>query len=172
MSPPVAAQVVALRRGYIARAGKNDWRTPPEIVDLLHVTWKGGPDLDPCASPDPAHHLARLNIAPPKDGLALPWRGRVYVNPPFDALAAWVAKCERAHEDDGAEVVLLMPARTDTRYWQTHVARAAAICFWRGRLRFVGAAASCPFPTALVYWGAKPWCFHRTFRAHGHVVAP
>ncbi len=163
-------------RGYMPRAAKSDWRTPGEVVELLHVLWDGPPDLDPCAAPGPAHAIAKVNLAghegSPADGLARVWEGRVYVNPPFGELDRWAAKAAFEARDRGAEVVLLLPARTDTRYWHDHVATAQAICFWKGRLRFVGATAPCPFPTAIAYWGPRPWDFHRVFSAKGMVVAP
>lgn len=162
--------------GYMARAAKADWRTPADVVELLHVLWEGGPDLDPCAAPDHAHSLAKVNLVGPAgseaDGLARPWTGRVFVNPPFGELSEWMSKAVAEHELHGAEVVVLLPARTDTRYWHDLVVKADAVCFWRGRMTFVGAAAGAPFPTALVYFGPRPWDFQRVFTSKGMVVCP
>jgi hypothetical protein len=158
-------------RGYMLRSARGDWRTPPEIVEALHLLWDGPPDLDPCAPVEPPH-IGRVNLCVPvHDGLAERWSGTVYVNPPFGDLDDWAAKCA-SEAKLGAEIVLLLPARTDTRYWHAHVSTAKAICFLRGRLKFVGAPGACPFPTALVYWGPRPWLFHRVFAARGMVVAP
>lgn len=163
--------------GYMPRAAKSDWRTPPEVVDLVRAALRGRIDLDPCANREAlAGGLIgeKRNIFGPPDasGLEEPWSGRVFVNPPFDELGAWAAKCRREHELHGCEVVLLMPARTDTAYWHEHVSTANAVCFWRGRIRFVGAPAAAPFLVALAYWGAWPWEFHEATRAKGMVVAP
>ena len=159
-------------RGYMPRSKANDWRTPPEVIALVRTLWHGRIDLDPCASSDPAHHFAAHNLTVEDDGLEEAWEGCAYVNPPFDALDAWAARCAEQGAVRGNEVVLLLPARTDTRYWHEYVTRARAVCFLRGRLRFVGATASCPFPTALAYWGAAPWRFHAVFSPRGWVVAP
>lgn len=147
------------------------------MVDLLHVLWDDGPDLDPCASTDaPEHELIgrarNLFGGPTDDGLAARWTGRVFVNPPFDALAEWLAKADQEHLSHNAEIVFLLPARTDTSYWHELVSKAAAVCFWRGRMKFQGAASTAPFPTALAYWGARPWEFHKTFAPRGMVVTP
>lgn len=162
-------------RAYMAAAGREDWRTPPDVVELVRSLWGGKIGLDPCAPPDPAHVIAKGNMAgpagSPADGLAARWRGTVYVNPPFSGLADWAAKCS-AEGKAGAEVVLLLPARTDTAYWHDHIATAQAVCFWRGRMRFVGAPSSAPFPAALAYWGPRPWDFHRVFSPRGLVVRP
>jgi site-specific DNA-methyltransferase (adenine-specific) len=156
------------------RSARVDWRTPPEVVAVVRQAFGGRIDLDPCAPPDPAHTIAKGNLAgpagSPADGLAAEWHGSVYVNPPFGDLAAWAAKCA-AEARGGAEVILLLPARTDTAYWHDHVATASLVCFWRGRLRFVGAPASCPFPVAFAYWGPRPALFHAAFSKFGMVIA-
>ena len=62
----------------------------------------------------------------------------------------WVKK---AYEESrkGATVVMLLPARTDTRWFHEWVyERAAEIRFLRGRLRFGGAKNSAPFPSMIV----------------------
>jgi hypothetical protein len=160
-------------RGYMMRSARGDWRTPPEVVAVVREALGGGIDLDPCASSEPGDPpLADANMPKVLDGLSCPWRGRVYVNPPFGELAAWSAKCALEHRERGAEVVLLLPARTDTAYWHDHLASASLVAFWRGRLRFVGAPASCPFPVAFAYWGARPALFHAAFAPHAMVVAP
>ena len=157
--------------GYVAQAAREDWRTPEAVVELLHLLWDGPPDLDPCSGPGSIVQ-ARRRIEPPDDGLAETWPGRVFVNPPFGELSRWAAKCVEEKRQRGAEVVLLLPSRTDTRYWHAHVRRAQAICFWRGRLKFLGAPAAAPFPVALAYFGPRPWAFQQVFSAKGMVVAP
>lgn len=156
-------------QGYMPRAGRNDWRTPAAVVEVVRLALRGRIDLDPCAG---RRGHGEANIRRPSCGLEEPWAGRVFVNPPFDELDRWAAKCRREHEGRGAEVILLLPARTDTAYWHEEIASATAVCFWRGRMRFEGAKSSAPFPTALAYWGAWPWEFHAAFASKGRVVRP
>ena len=120
------------------------------------------------------------------DGIAQDWEpdkaGLIYVNPPYGReLKFWVEKCVsesvkrpflRQHSLN-SEIILLMPARTDTSYWHHGVlGHADAICYLRGRLRFKGANASAPFPSALVYFGDRPNGFRDHFRGIGHVHLP
>jgi hypothetical protein len=161
-----------MARGYMLRSQRGDWRTPPDVVDVVREALGGAIDLDPCASSTPgAIPLADVNAPEVLDGLSMPWAGRVYVNPPFGELAAWSAKCAEEAKR-GAEVILLLPARTDTAYWHDHLGSASLICFWRGRMKFVGAPASCPFPVALAYWGRRPALAHAAFAPRGMVVVP
>jgi len=159
---------------YIPAAKSEDWRTPPEVVHLVRQALGGRINLDPCASRE-GEPLADTNfIGPPDgvDGLSAGWSGTVYVNPPFGSLRHWVEKCQREHEEHLAEIVLLMPARTDTNAWHRHVSTASAICLWKGRMTFVGAEASCPFPVAIVYWGQHVIRFRETFQSHGMIFRP
>lgn len=132
---------------------RQDWNTPPEVLQLLHQGWPDGVDLDPCSNANSIVE-ARRAFTIEDDGLAQPWQvpacGLVYVNPPYGRpLAAWAQKiqAERSHLK---AIVTLVPARTDTAWWRTLVTGASHVIFLAGRLRFLGARASAPFPSALV----------------------
>ncbi len=111
-----------------AKAGKDEWLTPPEILNAL------GPfHLDPCAPitrpwPTAIHHLTILD-----DGLLQPWQGRVWCNPPYgQETGKWLARCAE-HRNATA----LVFARTETTAWKEHVwPKAHAILFLHGRLHF------------------------------------
>ncbi|WP_309138993.1 DNA N-6-adenine-methyltransferase [Nocardia cyriacigeorgica] len=103
------------------------WLTPPGIIHAL-----GTFDLDPCAANDRPWDTAREHIAPPDDGLAAPWNGRVWLNPPYADIARWLDKLA-----DHGQGTALVFARTETRWFVEHVwARASAVLFLYGRLHF------------------------------------
>jgi len=113
---------------HSARPGSNVWLTPPGIIQALDEF-----DLDPCAAPDPRPwDTARSHIAPPDDGLAAQWHGRVFLNPPYADLPVWLEKL--ADHNIGTALVF---NRTDTR-WFEHLVwpRATAVLFLHGRLHF------------------------------------
>jgi site-specific DNA-methyltransferase (adenine-specific) len=85
------------------------------------------------------------------DGLAQPWAGRVWCNPPYGReIGRWVAKAaESVRAGDAEVVVCLLPARTDTSWWHTYCA-GAEVHFLRGRVRFGEAETGAPFPSAVV----------------------
>ncbi|WP_158633685.1 DNA N-6-adenine-methyltransferase [Tautonia sociabilis] len=131
------------------------WETPTELLDALYRVFTRF-DLDPCALQKSRTRVkARVHFTE-DGGLALPWHGTVFVNPPYGrGLAAWVAKARREVEERRARtVVALLPARPDAAYWHDHVAARAVVYFLRGRLRFSGSEPSAPFPSALAVWGA------------------
>ena len=147
--------------GFFTGAGNSSvhhgWETPPELVAALESVF-GRFDLDPCAASADASRArvkARVRLTVDDDGLTAPWRGLVFVNPPYGRqLGKWVAKCA-GEAAGGAVVVGLVPARTDTQWWHRHVAGAADVFMLRGRLRFGDGAMPAPFPSAVVLWGAS-----------------
>jgi len=106
-----------------------------------------GVELDVCATAGNAKCPRYFTQA--DDGLAQAWRGVCWMNPPYGTgIGAWMRK---AHESSllGATVVCLVPARTDTRWWQD-IATLGEVRFLSGRLRFGGADTGAPFPSAVV----------------------
>jgi hypothetical protein len=127
------------------------WLTPPHIIDAL-----GEFDLDPCAAPEPRPwRTAERHVALPDDGLAMPWEGRVWLNPPYSREAVkWLRKMAK----HGFGTALLF-ARTETEwFFETVWREASAILFLEGRLYFhrpdgVRAPANAGAPSCLVTYG-------------------
>ena len=126
----------------------DEWETPQELFDRLAVLF--GPfTLDPCATP--ANAKCAKFYTSDDDGLAQPWANEcVFMNPPYGrVIGQWIEKAY--HESlNGATVVCLIPARTDTAYWHDYVMKADEIILLRGRVRFVGGKSCAPFPSAVV----------------------
>lgn len=115
---------------------KNDWKTPTKFYEELKKEFHF--DFDPCPS------------NPKFNGLEIPWKKRNFVNPPYSEISAWVKKAFLEHEVHGNTVVMLIPSRTDTRWWHEYIMKAKEIRFIKGRLKFDGAKWSAPFPSAVV----------------------
>ena len=89
-----------------------------------------------------------------QDGLQQNWTGMCWMNPPYGKeIGKWLKK---AYESsiNGAIVVCLIPARTDTAWWHDYVMKGK-IRFIRGRLKFGGNKNSAPFPSAIVVFSGK-----------------
>jgi phage N-6-adenine-methyltransferase len=121
------------------------WATPQSFFDGVAAEFK--PETDVCALPENAK-CARY-FTPEQDGLAQPWNGVCWMNPPYGrAIGAWVKKAFESAQE-GATVVCLLPARTDTAWWHDYAIKGE-VRFLRGRLKFGGQKNSAPFPSALV----------------------
>lgn len=109
-------------------ARTHDWITPEPIVRAL------GPfDLDPCESATQPWPCARRGIRPPADGLAEPWAGRVWLNPPYGPhTGRWLDRL--AVHGQGTALIF---ARTETEMFFRHIwGCASGILFLAGRLHF------------------------------------
>jgi len=133
--------------------GSRVWLTPPHILEAL------GPfDLDPCAAPEPRPWpTAAFHYTLPQNGLALPWKGRVYCNPPYDH-GAWIWLDRLAAHGNGIALVF---ARTETEgFIRTVWRKANAITFLHGRLTFhkktgVKGKTNSGAPSCLVAYGSN-----------------
>ncbi len=147
---------IAERKSYSACMSSRDqtWRTPQDL--LASILAAGGRcefDLDPCSPSSDGPVPATTHWTEVDDGLSRPWRGLVFVNPPYSrALPHWVAKCA-AEATAGAVIIGLVPSRTDTRWWHNSVAGQADVIALKGRLKFGASTSSAPFPSAVVVWG-------------------
>ena len=124
------------------------WSTPQDFFDKLN--WRFGPfDLDPCAT---LHNTKCVNFFTElENGLEKDWGGfTVFVNPPYNNMKDWARKCHEESRKPDTKVVLLCPARTDTRYWHDFIMKASEIHFVKGRLKFGNSKNSAPFPSAVV----------------------
>jgi hypothetical protein len=94
--------------------------TPRWLIDRIREDVLGGViDLDPATTPENPTSALRF-VCLPDDGIMADWRGSVFVNPPWGrTLPLWV---ERAIVAGGENrVVMLVPARTDSRWFQRAV---------------------------------------------------
>ena len=122
------------------------WATPQDFFDRLNVVFRF--NVDVCALPDNAK--CGEFFTPDMDGLAQPWQGVCWMNPPYGReIGKWVEKAYRSAKETRATVVCLLPARVDTRWWHDFCAKGE-IHFVKGRLKFGGAKNFAPFPNAVV----------------------
>jgi site-specific DNA-methyltransferase (adenine-specific) len=156
LARPSDARSFAVHAGN--STGNNGWETPVGLAMTLSDA-VGGFDLDPCAATSDrrkARVKARVLLTKEDDGLTAPWRGKIFVNPPYSrGISDWIRKC-LLESQRGCLVVALIPARPDTMYWQDLIAGKADVFLLRGRLKFGDGDNSAPFPSAVVVWNAGP----------------
>lgn len=127
---------------------RGDWATPQRLFDLLNAEFDF--ELDVCAQDWSAKCERYYTLA--DDGLAQPWYGRCFMNPPYGrTIDQWVQKAYDSAEA-GALVVCLVPARVDTAWWWDYC-RYGEVRFLRGRLHFDDGEDAAPFPSAVVVFG-------------------
>lgn len=124
----------------------DEWATPKEFFKELdrqyHFT------VDVCADRTNArcdkYYTQRTN------GLLQDWTGEtVWCNPPYSDVRAWAYKCLHSN---ARVCVMLVPARTDTKWFHDFCYGRAELVFIKGRLKFGDSTNSAPFPSMLVIW--------------------
>lgn len=138
-----------------AATGKASWQTPKPVLQMvrralgIYVF-----DCDPATAPDNPTG-ARAFYTPESDGLAQPWSGQVWLNPPWSKASPidpWVARFV-AHPTG----TMLVPVSANAR-WFHRVTDGAVLALFPQRVNFVDPATGlvvkgCPFDSALVCRG-------------------
>jgi phage N-6-adenine-methyltransferase len=128
----------------------DTWETPMEFFNEINNEFNF--TLDPCCFENSAK--CKIYFTPKENGLIQNWEGNVvFCNPPYSraTMGAWVKKCYDESKKPNTKVVMLIPARTDTRYFHDFIyKKAKEIRFIKGRLKFGDAKNSAPFPSMLV----------------------
>jgi phage N-6-adenine-methyltransferase len=136
-------------------ADGGEWATPQAFFDKLNEEFHF--TLDACASA--SNYKVENYYSKEQDGLKQEWTGTVWCNPPYGKhIGEWLKKGREAALE-GATVVFLIHARTDTRWFHEHVYKIAdEIRFVKGRLKFThkgGTNQSAPFPSMVVVYRPK-----------------
>ena len=123
------------------------WETPQDLFDKLDSIYHF--ETDVCAVSENAK--CEHYYTPEDDGLKQKWEGVCWCNPPYGRqIGKWVEKAARSF----ATVVMLLPARTDTKWFHDYCLPYGKIEFIKGRLKFGDSKNSAPFPSMIVIFDA------------------
>jgi len=123
-----------------------EWETPQGFFDQLNEEF--GFTLDPCCT----HENAKCeeHFTKEENGLEQDWgNGIVFCNPPYGRkIIHWMRKAWESSLN-GATVVCLVPARTDTQWFHEYAIKGE-IRLVKGRVKFGGHSNSATFPSMIV----------------------
>lgn len=126
--------------------------TSPELWRPIsrHV---GGFDLDPAAGAESAP-IATTRYTRADDGLAKPWFGTVWLNPPFSEKTPWFRRLVSQYKSGAVdEAVAVAPVTTSSKWFHNWFARADTLCFLDERNWF-NQGDNPSFSTVIGVWGA------------------
>lgn len=169
-----AAAVEDVPVSFRADYDSDEWYTPEEITRTAHHVM-GSIDLDPATC-----ELAQTSVqagtyyTKVDDGLAQPWNGNVWLNPPYSASQVWTDKlfAEMA-AGRVAQAIVLVNNATETAWFQRLLTESKLVCFPARRLAFwrhdhsnvAGRQGQ-----ALFYFGNRADAFFNSFSATGAVL--
>jgi hypothetical protein len=153
--------------------GDPEWYTPDEILAPVREVL-GQIDVDP-ASCDAAQVRvqARTYYTLGDDGLTHPWRGTVFLNPPYNLpdVARFLGKLfEEIEAEHTTAAIVIVNSATSTAWFQRAFALANAVCFPSGKIKFLHATKNGLHPCApqtILYYGDSTRDFCAVFAAIG-----
>lgn len=97
---------------------KDDRFTPIDFFSKLHDNYKF--TLDPAGHPlAPVSQIIGNFLTPENDGLIQSWgENIVFLNCPYSNIRPWIEKCWKENEAGTPEILCLVPAWTDRKWWQ------------------------------------------------------
>ena len=136
----------------IMSSNTDEWATPQKFYDEINKKFEF--TLDPCATVQ--NHKCNKYYTKKENGLTKSWVGeKVFCNPPYGReIGKWIEKAYNENQQ-GTFVVMLLPARTDTKWFHNYIYKQHEIIFIKGRLKFNDGKQSAPFPSMLVIMNAE-----------------
>lgn len=154
-------------------SGNSEWYTPQKYVEAVYEVM-GFIDTDPCSC-EAANEVVRAETfyTAEQDGLQQEWHGCVYVNPPYgDGTVEEFAVKLLLELDAGraTQAIFLVNNCTETKWFQSLVSRATAVCFPCGRISFWSPDRASKTPLqgqAILYFGTNTKRFKSAFSGIG-----
>jgi phage N-6-adenine-methyltransferase len=155
--------------------GENEWYTPSQHIELAREVL-GVIDFDPASSEQAQKRIKAARYCTKNNsGLTQPWKGRVWLNPPYSQPDIQLFIEKLVFEIDCgnvSEAIILTHNYTDTAWFHLAESAATSICFTRGRIRFEDQNGNLAAPTqgqAFFYYGRNPSRFAEVFKNVGFI---
>jgi len=154
---------------FSERFDTDIWGTPKWVLDLARSVM-GDIDLDPCTQGSNPTQATRF-FTEQDNGLIQPWRGRVWMNPPYNKPLPWIKRLVEFYQSgDVVSAIALVKSGQLNNHGTGELIHksAAAKGDWKGRLKFdslrEGRTTKPPdFDVRLIYWGSEPELFKTVF---------
>lgn len=171
---PVAATIFSHR--------SEEYDTPAHVLGLARAVL-GVIDLDPASNHEAQKGVrAARYFTKDDDGLLYPWKGRVWLNPPYGKTAGksnqelWSQRLVDEYQNgEVTEALLLVKAALGYK-WFEELFRLWPVCFMRDRLSFILDSGEddgqSKQGTAIFYFGENFMRFAQTFRPMGRIIPP
>jgi phage N-6-adenine-methyltransferase len=157
-------------------SGVDEWCTPADVIEDVRAVL-GTIELDPASNLFAQKRVkAKRYYTIADDALTKQWKAQnVFMNPPYSTgkILAFVKKlCEEVAEGNVQQAILLTNSLTDTEWFHLAERNSAAICFTRGRVKFLLDEEEGKSPTwgqSFFYFGDNAERFREIFGTRGFI---
>jgi|APHM01.1.fsa_nt_gi DNA N-6-adenine-methyltransferase (Dam). len=119
---------------FVQKSKKDVWQTPDTLWQPIDN--RDNIDLDPCAAKDT--NIGDTSYTIEDNGLAQPWSGTVWLNPPFSYKNKWFNKLEQ-EASNCDRIYVITPDSTNVQSWWHN--KLAPMCDWawfsNGRVKYI-----------------------------------
>src|ERR1041384_303532 len=145
----------------------NEWETPIDLFNRLNDEFHF--NLDAAATHD--NHLCDNYFTIENDALKQDWTQykSIFVNPPYSRLIGKFVEKAYNESKKNCIIVMLIPARTCTKFFHNYIMKSKEIRFIKGRCKFVNRSfprwradgnfkvTPAPFPSMIVVFDGKDY---------------
>jgi len=133
---------------------KDDYETPQDLYTDSCRKYNIFPTLDVCATRKNSKCLHF--ITEKEDSLLFEWKETFFMNPPYSKISEFMKKAYYQHIKHGVEGMILIFAKTDTKFWHSFIEGKAEVHFIKGRIKFlkngIKTKNSAPYPSCIVIY--------------------
>jgi phage N-6-adenine-methyltransferase len=158
-------------------SGNYEWYTPSEYIEAAREVM-GSIDIDPASTGYANKNVeAKTFYTEETNGLIREWRGNIWMNPPYShtLVAQFTSKLlEKIELGEVKQAIVLVNNATETKWFQAMLKICVAICFPKGRIRFINPERT-KFSTplqgqAFFYFGPNMVEFIKNFAIFGTIL--
>lgn len=131
----------------------DHWATPKFIYDW----YMENGFIDPCPLHSKENNLEKTYH-----------NKKLFINPPYSDISSWVGFIKR-NTKTCSRIDLLIPARTDTKYFHELLELCPVVTFIKGRLKFNDLGGVAPFPSIILIFFSNKSYFYNRLKSYSYV---
>ncbi len=133
---------------------QDEYETPQNLYDKACLDYKINPFVDVCATKENSKcddYFTKEN-----DSLTKDWDIPFFMNPPYSRVADFMKKAYYESKKWNVEGLILIYAKTDTKFWHSFIENKAEVHFLKGRIKFlkdgIKTKNSAPYPSCWIIY--------------------